>query len=291
MSCQPAPKSCLGNSGWLRDLLWPSVEPWTARERESEDTKREERLREVQDKLSALSTNDSDATATAAGGARRLVDAEQERRASVESRLGIVLGMTSIATSVVFGTMLGLSGGGIENLPSLAAIPVIAVMVYAAIQLLAAVRSAIRGLERRSYEHLRPAEVMPSAQESSQEYQLRMAKAYTRTALQHQCVTNDKVSQMAVAHVALRNFVGAVFTLVVGLGAVLLLTPSGDTVTNRVLRELRSDSELIEVLRGPRGLRGAMGPQGPSGQKGDKGPAGKSGQPGPRGRRGEPGKR
>jgi hypothetical protein len=51
----------------------------------------------------------------------------------------------------------------------------------------------------------------------------------------------------------------------------------------RIAKRLRSDEELIRILRGPKG------DPGPPGLRGERGPRGERGEPGPQGERGAPG--
>jgi hypothetical protein len=72
---------------------------------------------------------------------------------------------------------------------------------------------------------------------------------------------NAKVTQMAVAHAAIRNFASAsVLIAVLGCAAVLMQQPGSAAV-----KAIRTNPNLQKLLQGP------PGPEGPQGPKGDPG--------------------
>lgn len=93
---------------------------------------------------------------------------------------------------------------------------------------------------------------------------------------------------------AARFFSLFAFTIIVALFLISYLTRSSTTDAAKIIQQLRSDSELIELLRGPKGeqgpqgIQGKRGPEGPRGPQGEKGPQGARGPKGEQGLRGEP---
>ena len=85
--------------------------------------------------------------------------------------------------------------------------------------------------------------------------------------LDHRDQNNRKVTQMAVAHQALTNFVWGLLLLAL-LGGVygIRVRPSDDLVET-----LKKNHELQEMLRGPQGQPGIAGPRGEPGPVGPKG--------------------
>jgi hypothetical protein len=66
---------------------------------------------------------------------------------------------------------------------------------------------------------------------------------------------------------------------VVGIAVAAYVRPSD--ATDRIIRQLRSDPELLRELRGPEGSPGPTGPAGPQGKPGPQGPAGPQGPTAP----------
>ncbi|MCI0541277.1 MAG: collagen-like protein [Verrucomicrobiales bacterium] len=94
---------------------------------------------------------------------------------------------------------------------------------------------------------------------------------------------------------AARFFSVSAFTLIVVLFLVSYLTHTSTTDASKIIRQLRSDPQLIDLLRGtkgeqgPQGIQGERGPEGPKGPQGEKGPQGDRGPKGEQGQQGEPG--
>jgi hypothetical protein len=81
---------------------------------------------------------------------------------------------------------------------------------------------------------------------------------------------------------AARRAIGVALLSVVSITLVSAATRTRTRPTNAdVIRELRRDPELIELLRGPAGTAGPAGPAGPVGPVGPAGPAGPSNPIGP----------
>jgi hypothetical protein len=89
-----------------------------------------------------------------------------------------------------------------------------------------------------------------------------------------------------VYRAARRAFFGALFSTTCILTFTLFTVEFSERT---IISKLRSDSHLIDMLRGPKGDAGPMGPQGVigplgiPGPKGDRGPTGIQGPPGPKG--------
>jgi hypothetical protein len=257
---------------WLRDIIWPTVLAATDTEAAVEQGRRDERRDADLAAIDGLAAEANQDVLTAASDAvKASFDAEKDRRASVESRLTTVLGMVSIAASIAFGALTSVFGAGFQGVNTPTAVLGAVLMVYAVVQLVNALLAALRGLRRAGYENISPADVLPRSGESRVDHQLRTMRVTVNTRVQHADVNSKKVESMDVAHTALRNFVIAVL-LLSGLVASVMVRPGNDrSVAHRVISQLRSDTALIEVLRGPRGLPG------PRGQPGIRGPVGPGG--------------
>lgn len=96
--------------------------------------------------------------------------------------------------------------------------------------------------------------------------------------LQCQVALDNRTDYLVDLYKVSRFFFLASFALVVILFSISFLSNSARSEANEIVRQLRSDPKLIELLRGP------MGEQGEDGKKGDQGIQG------PQGRNGENGK-
>jgi hypothetical protein len=210
--------------------------------------------------------------AEAADAVQTSVIAENERRTSVEARLTTVLGMVSVAAAVVFGALTSVSSRGFEGVSTPVAVVGAGLMIYAVLQLVNALRAALRGLRRTEYLTISPADVLRRPGESSTDCGKRGMRVAVETRMQHADVNSRKVEAMAVAHTALHNFVMAVLVLgVVVAGAMVWPSGSDRALEGRIVTKLRSDPALLDLLRGPRGVPG------PPGQRGEPGPQGPAG--------------
>lgn len=244
---------------WLRDVLWPSATALSEDERTQEEKTRAALVTGAHTRIDALKDASSFHVDTALAVAQAALDREDARRASVESRLSTVLGMTSIASALAIGMLTAFAANSQALLgPSI--MPVAAlVYLYSVVQLVCALRSAIRGVARNTYTTTSVAERLPARDETTDAYKKRRAKDLIAEADAQHAVDNVKVTAMAVAHTALRNFVGSVLVLsAIVVGALLVRgQPTGQH--DEVVHRARSAQTPTGVLQGPRGDLGARG--------------------------------
>lgn len=74
--------------------------------------------------------------------------------------------------------------------------------------------------------------------------------------LDHRNENNEKVTQMAVAHRAMKNFVYGLLVVAVGTAYFAL----GDQPAGDLAKRIRENQELYLLLRGPQGPSGDSGP-------------------------------
>lgn len=128
--------------------------------------------------------------------------------------------------------------------------------VYLSLQIICSTLAAVRGLSRTTW--LRPSleDLIEPANEGSIETVRKRAIAACKRYQSMDRNVNHKVTQMAIAHAAIRNFAAAsVIISVLGFGAVLF-QPAGDAT----VKAIKKDSELQKLLRGPQGPQGPPGP-------------------------------
>jgi hypothetical protein len=195
-----------------------------------------------------------------------LLESEKSRRESVEARLTTMMGLASIAGSIVFGSILALATGTLRAPSASLRWFIVIVAVYLTVQIASGTLAAVRGLSRRGYLSERGSEVLPFNEERDAYFRRRIACTFT-ILLDHRDQNNRKVTQMAVAHQALTNFVWGLLLLAL-LGGVygIRVRPSDDLVET-----LKKNHELQEMLRGPQGQPGIAGPRGEPGPVGPKG--------------------
>jgi hypothetical protein len=233
--------------GAFLDCIFPTEEKPTAYQAAAFKARGEEQLKKVED---------SPAPDKFADAFDKLLEDENERLESVESRLGSVLGLTSItATLLVSGTM-ALVGGSLGDISRTVRVLAALGAFYLSLQIICSTLAAVRGLGRATW--LRPSveDLVPDPQSGSisvaRERAIGACKRYQATDRN----VNFKVTQMAIAHTAIRNFaVGSVTIAVLGLFAVLFQTPE-----NATAKAIRRDADLQRLLRGPQGPAGPPGP-------------------------------
>ena len=105
---------------------------------------------------------------------------------------------------------------------------------------------------------------------------------------------NDRCTDfnVDVFRAARRSLLLGLFSLVAVAASGGLLGNASQSDEDRLIQRLRSEPDLIELLRGPKGVPGEVGPAGTRGDRGEAGPRGlrgKRGEAGPSGPKGEAG--
>lgn len=86
--------------------------------------------------------------------------------------------------------------------------------------------------------------------------------------LRCQVAADNRTDYLVDLYKVARFFFLSAFSLVVVLFSVSFLSTSEHDDTKELIRNLRSDSELIELLRGPKGAKGERGDKGDPGKRG-----------------------
>ncbi len=240
------------------DFVFPTAAPLPTDEYE----KGKKQLRAALADLAALPA-DSPLLTKCADAVGDLYDRETARRQSTEARLTSILGLSSIAGTIVFGFLFGLAGTFLVQSRGLRWI-IAGGAIYLVLQICSAMFAAVRGLSRQSYDGLTFSDVTPTQTESEQAYLLRRCQRALQIISDHYVVNNSKVTQMAVAHCAMRNFLwGLLLFAIIGGYASTQVSPKDDLVDT-----IKKNHELTELLRGPQGEEGKVGPRGEPGLPG-----------------------
>jgi hypothetical protein len=258
----------------ILDFVWPVIEPLNPEAAVAYAKRRNEEQEAALSHINNLTDTDGGLD-SAIPSLESLLSNEQERRQSVQTRLAGTLGFATVAATIGLGVASGAIVDARANFQLSVRIIVGLLAFYVVIQILHVCLSSIRGLSRAGYLSVSLGDVLSRHTETSIDRKRRYLQTLVKVLLDHQELNNRKVEAMALAHTSARNYIVgiAVFTLV-ALCIHVLAVPQ--TSMEQVIRELRSDSKLQELLRGPRGDVGPMGPAGPPGVAGPIGPAGQA---------------
>jgi hypothetical protein len=133
-----------------------------------------------------------------------------ERLRNVETKLLSLLALTSVLSAAVTASFAAVSTMKIQN--DFPAVPVwitLVLVFYVAINLLRSLWATVSGLMRRGYQQLPYKDIIPKGKEDHINYKARILNQRLNHAKWNDWVLNQKVSEMAVAHVALRNALSA----------------------------------------------------------------------------------
>lgn len=107
-----------------------------------------------------------------------------------------------------------------------------------------------------------------------QDYKKSLINSYLRCKVD----TDNRTDYLVDLYRSARFFFLVAFTTVVVLFSIRFAGSSPDDDTERVIHRLRGEPKLVELLRGPKGDRGALGTRGPKGDQGPSGPRGNAGK-------------
>jgi len=246
-------------SDWLwviNDWVIPRARPLSKADSEKQQARQIEEAAESERRVEALPDEESILVGYL-GECAKLLEAEDARRQSVEGRLTSVMGLSSIAATIVFGSILAQASGTLHVQRVWLRWVLALGALYLALQLCCAIIAALCGLERRGYLSSPPRDIFPSPTGEARSIHLRRQILNCLNLLSdHQSLNNAKVTQMAIAHCATRNFIWFLLFLAI-VGAYGGITSSGRG--DDLIETLRKNHEVQELLRGPQGPPGPKG--------------------------------
>jgi hypothetical protein len=248
---------------WSTDLVFPWPTPFTRQEKTQQTDRRDALLAECESRVQSL-TDDEEALKSYLEQCDSRVESEKDRGQGVEGRLTSILGLSSIAGTIVFGSILAEATGAVHAQRVELQWIIGLGASYLTIQLGSAIFAAVRGLARRQYYSESASDILPTATEVRPAYLKRRIRSRSEELIDRQERNNEKVTQMAVAHRALTNFVVALL-LFAAIGTLYGVRASGPNDTIEILKK---NKQLLELLRGPQGDPGVPGPPGPQGDPG-----------------------
>ena len=129
-----------------------------------------------------------------------------ERLRNVETKLLALLTLTSVLSAAVTASFAVASTMQIQkDFPIIPVWITIALVFYIAMSLLRSLWATVSGLMRRGYKQLTCEDIMPEDKEDKIRYKARLLNQRLNHVKWNDWVVNQKVSEMAVAHTALRN--------------------------------------------------------------------------------------
>lgn len=214
----------------LLDWFWPTLERPSAAQQERAQQRRDVELQDIASGVARLDADDPRLKELLAS-ANKTLDDENARRAGAEARLLSIAGLTSIAGTIVLGTLIAFAGDKPPIAEPVARRGISLFCLYLAIQLFAALLASVRGLLTRGYEEDKPHEMLPADAASWVDFmRIRIAMVLGRVDA-HRQVNNEKLSELNVAHRAVKNFlVGLALVALVASGRAWFHQPSEEAV-------------------------------------------------------------
>lgn len=131
------------------------------------------------------------------------IDAEEDRKTSVETRLSTMLGQATLSSGIILGVAAVILSDNIERYRLSSVLPVLLCALLSAANVVCAIRAAVHGLSRRAYLQPSITELLePHRPEREQ-----LEDAVDRLA-DHQWHNNAKMTQLAISHRAMQNALG-----------------------------------------------------------------------------------
>lgn len=240
----------------LIDFVYPSLQPLSKKEEEQKDAREKEEKEKTSTQIKEL-PDDDDLLTQYLNRCSKLLEEASETRRSIEARLTSMIGLSSIAGTLVFAGILALATGTLYVKTFSLRLLIAVGALYLVLQICCAVHASVRGLQRRSYLAAQVSDVLPLSRETHTGWLRRQIALYPDRLLDMRSNNNEKVSLMAVAQRAMINFVGGL-TLLALIGTVFALT-AGNT-NDKPIHTLWENQNQNELLRDPQGAKGEPKP-------------------------------
>jgi hypothetical protein len=235
----------------IRDIFWPLPDPLPP-------GYEKKRSADLEAKIEAL-PNEETSLEEYKTTYQNFLEAEDERRQSVESRLTNVMGLASIAGSIVFGTILAQISGSLHLPAGLLRWIIAFGSLYLVMQICSSIYAAVRGLSRQNYIALTPADFLVKQNANRASHLRGLVATHMKVLTDHQAQNEKKVTWMATAHRGMQQFLFGLMALALVGTCFALKSPSAH---DDLVETLKKNHELQDLLRGP------VGPAGPTGSQG-----------------------
>lgn len=197
---------------WLRDRIVPTLVPAPPKEHSGEPTwpgVRPFPLETLEAAYDAL---------------KEELRSQEDRAKTVETRLLSVSSLAPVSMTIMVAVVTFLTSDRAREFTWGSVLAVGLVGSYVAFQFLLALLAAVKGLGRRSFSHLSIRDLVPQPDETKDAYLRRACAELTEVIIHNRAAVDDKVSQLALAHEAVKN---AVWGLLVVLIIILFFTMVG----------------------------------------------------------------
>jgi hypothetical protein len=247
------------------DFVWPIVTPVPKDARERRDQAAESRLQNDLSAIEALHGQSAEVVRTAHADVLDALEKEKERIRTTESKLATLIALSALSATLV----LSVNGRGGFTVHW----AILLTTGYCLLQLIRILFAALHGLGRRSFSLLSIADLAPTWMGTNTDL-LKVIQSKARQSHEHQQAGNEKVTDLDIAHTALRNFLIGLLALFAVSIIFLPATESIERRVERVVEAIERHPRILDILQGPQGEVGAQGPQGLQGPPGDTGPRG-----------------
>jgi len=255
-------------STWF-DVIVPWESPIVQEEADPECLRKTQEREATKDRIQRANV---DALKASVNELAALEELEAERRRGVDTRLATIVGLASVAATIATGLIVAQASGSLRIPNSSGRWALSGLAFYIVIQLCDAIYWAVRGQERKDYQSDAVEDALPKPTASEEERLRQRIISLVAQLHFNQNGINCKVTAMAVAHRATKNFVCAL----VVLSLVAMFTIGVTPMTVPVLEQLQTNAQVRDMLRGPAGPQGPQGQMGPAGSIGPRGPKGEA---------------
>jgi hypothetical protein len=197
---------------WLRDRIRPTLVPAPPKEAASEPA------------WPAANTCPQETLVAAYDALRDELKAQEERAKTVETRLLSISSLAPVSMTIIVTVITFLTGDRAGKFTKASVLVVGLMGSYVAFQFLLALLAAVNGLGRRSFTHVAIKDVVPQRDETKDAYLRRACAELMEVILHNRVVVDEKVSQLALGHEAIKN---AVWGLLLILITILAITLAG----------------------------------------------------------------
>ena len=143
------------------------------------------------------------------------INEADERYRHVERKLLALLTLTTVFSAVITTGVVAVATFNVNTPQRWIAVVAILLVAYIALQLARTLLATVKGLTRREFYHLGTKDMSPLKVEPAEDYRLRILNLRVDCMYKNERIVNKIVSEMAVAHVAIRNALGGSSVLIV----------------------------------------------------------------------------
>lgn len=206
------------------DLIWPSLDGDPNQHEDQEGRKLDEEARAVSEALANIPSN-KDELEDYLAASEKLLEAESSRKGGIESRLLNAAGLVSIAGTVVLGALFSLASEKLTLSSPWARTILTFGCFYLALQLVAALHAAVKGLQAVGYVEDQPHELLPRHGLKRTVYLRERIRNLLIRVAEHRHVNNEKLDQLNIAYCAMRNFLWGLLSVAVAASVISVVWP------------------------------------------------------------------